>query len=637
LQGTISLGSEEVASACLDVSAAVGPNEFTLGFSIEEPRLWWPNGYGPQNLYESHIFLSGHANGEIIDEKRFTFGLKNVRLEPNPGLPEGLPPWCFVVNGQRIFIKGWNWVPIDNMYGGDYAARYERLIRLANEANVNLLRVWGGGVIEREVFYELCDRAGIMVWQEFPLSSSGLENDAPSDPEYLAMLRKAACHIVKSRRNYASHAVWCGGNELHYRGKDDDAMKALREVCERLDPSKPYVPTSPLRVEGAVNSGLEDMHGHWQYLGPREHYRVYTEIKPAFHSEFGAEGAANLENVESFIRDVDLWPPSWTNEIWAHRGDWWVNTHMIESMFGPIENLADFFRFSQFLQWDGLRFIVEQGRGRKFACGGTIPWQFNEPWPNLICTNAVDWYTMPKMAYYSVARAYAPVMVGARFVRLDWRPGEVFQASVFFASSVKEHPEASVDYFILDMAGQTLHGGKFSFSSPAGASTAAGEIEWQVPDGFEELFFLKLVARDATGGAMAENAYIFSAAPAPIFQSMRDLPETTLRILRSTRSSQPAPMPLHPMAALRRASLPLESVETESGEETVLTVEIVNDGLAYAFFVRGDAQEGKRDVFFEQNYLMLAPQERGTFCIKMARSVANFTFSGWNTNEVSLP
>ena len=611
LEGTIWLNGKEVASAITDIKTPQGTKQFTLGFGIEKPELWWPNGYGPQNVYEAHIILLNSVSGQVLDEHRFTFGFKTVKLVPNPELPEGLHPWCFVINGRPIFIKGWNWVPIDNMYGGDHAAKYERLIRLAKEANVNLLRVWGGGLIESELFYQLCDRAGIMVWQEFTLSGSGLENDPPDDPEYLAMLRQAAESIVPSRRNYVSLAVWCGGNELTWRGREDEAMRTLHEVCAQLDPAKPFVPTSPLRTMEESVEGAADLHGGWQYCGPLEHYSTSLARNPAFHSEFGAEGAANIENVGRFIQKADLWPPDVTNDIWAHRGLWWINAPMLESMFGPIDNLPDFFRFSQFVQWEGLRCMVEAGCVRKFACGGTIPWQFNEPWPNLSCTNAVDWYTIPKMAYYAVARAYAPILVASRFERLSWQPGGNFKADVYISNSFWELQRVNVEYFILDTAGQSLDSGKFSVEVPGGGAIPAGSIKWQVPGDFKELFFLSLHAKDENGGVIAENIYLFSSAPPPLFQMMRSLPETQLRILGSQR--------------------------TQVGDEMLLTVDLLNDGNVYAFFVRAVPQDGKTGIYFEQNYLMLAPQERGTFKIKMARPVGNFTFAGWNTNEVSLP
>jgi beta-mannosidase len=333
--------------------------------------------------------------------------------------------------------------------------------------------------------------------------------------------------------------------------------------------------------------------------------------RPAFHSEYGAEGAANIENVANFIQEAELWPPDPGNDIWAHRGEWWINTKMIESLFGDLEMLPDFFRFSQFVQWDGLRCITEAGRTRKFACGGTIPWMLNEPWPNLICTNAVDWYTMPKMAYYSVAHTYAPTLVAARFEKLGWRPRETFRAGLYIVDSLRRQREASVEWMILDISGQSHRSGEFPADVPERTAVPVGTVEWPVPSDFEGLFPLKLTAKDATGGVIAENTYIFSAAEDPIFLPMRSLPETKLRILGSQSN--------------------------QVGDESTLTVQVLNDGNAYAFFVRAVAQEGKRHVYFTQNYLMLAPQERGVFEIKLTRPVGNFTFAGWNTNEVSLP
>ena len=188
-------------------------NTPTLQHSIAAPHLWWPNGYGEQPLYQAVVTLTAE-DGEWLDGRRVTFGIRRVREVANDGAPEGALPYVVEVNGRRIFLKGWNWAPIHQLYGREMPERYERWLGLARDAHCNLLRVWGGGLLEKEVFYDLCDRFGILVWQEFIQSSSGVDNRPSESPEYLEYIRAQAEKMIPRRQHHPSLILWCGGNEL---------------------------------------------------------------------------------------------------------------------------------------------------------------------------------------------------------------------------------------------------------------------------------------------------------------------------------------------------------------------------------------------------------------------------------------
>jgi beta-mannosidase len=297
----LSFGGKQVGAAQRQLELEPGSNTVRFNIRVADIQLWWPNGCGEQNLYEGSVALKD-TSGKVIDERTVTFGFKRVRLIPNQGVPEDSHPFSLEVNGRRTFVKGWNWVPIDHMYGGVPDAKYERLLTLVRDANCNLIRIWGGGLIEKEVFYSACDKLGLMVWQEFTLSSSANDSLPSTKPEYVNMLREAAKKIVPLRRNHASHSIWCGGNELKWTGKEDAAMSAMHKVCASLDPDKPFLPTSPLRIEQEGESPYCDYHGSWTYEGVEDHYKKYDGLKTIFHSEVGTEGAANLESIPRFIR-----------------------------------------------------------------------------------------------------------------------------------------------------------------------------------------------------------------------------------------------------------------------------------------------------------------------------------------------
>ena len=351
---------------------------------VEEPELWWPNGSGEPRLYDAGGFAVGFRTVELRDD------------------------YTLVVNGVETQIRGWNWVPLDVNYGVPRPEKLERLLRLAQSAGVNLLRVWGGGVIESDEFYAWCDRLGLLVWQEFSQSSSGIESVPSEDPEFVATLAADAREIVSSRAWHPSLAIWCGGNELD---ADDStpAIAALRDVVLELDPGRAWLPTSPV--------GELDVHGPWEHQGLRSHHEHYDSRTSRLHSEFGVEGMTNRAAIEELIAEEHRWPADRTNEIYEHLGAWWNNAPLVQECFGGrIEDVETMRRASQWLQYDGLRYAVEATLRRG---AGVIPWQFNESFPNAWCTCAVDWHGEPKPAYHGVARAYrgAP---SAQFATCAW-------------------------------------------------------------------------------------------------------------------------------------------------------------------------------------------------------------------------
>ncbi|MBP6963942.1 MAG: hypothetical protein KBC96_06000 [Armatimonadetes bacterium] len=610
VQTRILLEDAQVAGQS-EVVRVSGLAEVSQLFAVKNPRLWWPNGHGDPNLYFAEVLVVSE-DGVELDRREFHFGFKRVRLVPNPGLDEGLLPWNFEVNGKRIYLKGWNWVPADSMYGTVTAERYERLVRLAKEANVNLLRVWGGGLIEKDEFYAACDRLGIMVWQEFILSSSGLDNDPPNDPAYLNMIRRAAENIIPRRRNRACHAVWCGGNELTWKGRDDEALRTMREAVEVLDPQKIYLPTSPMRTFEEGEPLEIDIHGDWQYFGPEKHYEINNARRSAFHSEFGCEGAANIETIREVLKHSDPTPISPRNELWAHRGEWWINTGVLEEIFGPLPDVETFARMSRFVQWEGLRYAVEQNRRRKYASGGTIPWQFNEPWPNLTCTNAVDYFLRPKPAYYAVKSAYEPVHVSAKYDRLGWKPGEEFRAQLWANNSGPALRDCAVVWTIVGTEGDVFLSGGERLDLAENAAVIAGDVSWRIEPGFERLFVLEARLVGPGGEELSRNSYLMSANPPPIFDRLLALPPTTIEVEQG------------------------KAVGLEDGHAEV-PVTVRNTGGNYAFFVKVTTDCPGWGAYYGRNYLLIAPGDSETVVVKCvprergAKAPGPFTAEGWNT------
>jgi beta-mannosidase len=515
------------------------------GIGVDDPLLWWPNGSGEQPLYRAHLVLKS-MEGRLLDERMARFGFRQVRAVPNEDAPEGALPYVLEVNGVKTFIKGWNWAPIDQLYGRPHEQQYRHVLRMAKEAHCNLLRVWGGGLLERELFYDLCDEAGLMVWQEFFQSSSGIDNEPAADPEYVACVRDQARQIAPRRRNHPCLVLWCGGNELMTPdwkpiGNDHPAIAALKEVVEELDPGRLFLPTSPSGPVFAAspdNKGrMHDVHGHWLYMGDPEHYRFYNEIDPLLHSEFGAEGAANLPALKRFLSEKYLWPPDRTNPAWVHHGSWWLNRPTVEKLFGPIDNIEDFVKASQWIQAEGLRYGVEANRRRKWRTAGTMPWQFNETWPNASGTYVLDYYGHPKPAYWAVRSAYAPYLVSAQYDRLVWQPGEEFRAKIWVNASKPLPGDCELVWQWYDaLSSEQKDWNHIPINDMVVAPRAVHVCEVSLPLPKDSSIFalhLMLVGQAQRGkGIIACNEYLFSTLSEMPFASLLRAPKTRLTVGR---------------------------------------------------------------------------------------------------------
>jgi hypothetical protein len=397
---------------------------------------------------------------------------RGVSLVDGPATPRArsvprveLDGYRLLVDGEPVQIKGWNWCPLDPLYGVPRPERLERLLTLAKRANANLLRVWGGGLIETPEFYELCDRLGIFVWQEFSQSSSGIESVPSTDPSFVETLRAEAHAIVPAVAQHPSLALWCGGNELD---ADDShpAIAALRETVEELDPGRAWLATSP---SGGPDG---DVHGPWEHQGLRKHYAHYDDQTSALHSEFGVEGMANRAGLHALVDEEHRWPADRSNPVYEHLGAWWNNAPLVQECFGGrIEDVETMRRASQWLQYDGLRYAVEATLRRG---AGTIPWQFNESFPNAWCTAAVDWWGEPKPAYWGVARAYRDGHPTARFTTCAWGGETEVRAQIHgdalarlvnldgrvvaaARAEISAPVDALSDVFVLDLAGRNRY------------------------------------------------------------------------------------------------------------------------------------------------------------------------------------
>ncbi len=599
-------------------------------FEIAEPHLWWPNGYGEQELYEAEVRVNRPSAEEESDQEQdisaartVHFGIRHVSLASNESADSAALPYTLIVNGRKIYTKGWNWVPMDVLYSVPQPAKLERLLALAKRAHVNLLRVWGGGLIETEPFYDQCDRLGILVWQEFIQSSSGIDNTPPVSEDYVQAITDAAEQIIPRKRNHPSLAIWCGGNELSGSMEQplDDShpvLAALQSVVKRLDPDRLWLPTSPsgcvfgntLETIATDPFALHDVHGPWEYQGVTGQCDLYNRGASLLHSEFGVEGITNLRTLNATLDRDHQWPVTLDNPYWFHRGAWWVKRPMWDRTFGDLNSVEEWVRATQFMQADGLRYALESDRRRKYHNSGTLPWQFNEPYPMAACTSAVDYYARPKPVYYTVSRAYAPLLISARFPTLAWEGFEQCEMEAWICNSHEQSYDNVTLWMRLIGTDGTIYAERKEAVS-FGANCAARLTAMQEPLTVvsEDVFFLDLQLLESDGAPLCHNRYAFSRTA------------TLAPLLNCT-----------PTALFVSSTL----------DKSEQTLTMTNRGETAALFVW---LEDTRDVnapgyaYFDDNYFCLLPGESHTVVVTWKDVPAierQLEVSGWNTEPVWL-
>ncbi len=391
--------------------------------AVPRPRPWWPNGHGDQPLYRYRVSLV--RDGKCHHESSGRFAFREVRVVEDP-MDTGRLSFRFEINGVPIFCKGANWVPASCFPAMVTPERYRHLLSLARDAHFNMLRIWGGGIYESETFYDLCDEFGIMVWQDFMFACSDYPDD---DPAFVDCVIPELQHQVRRLRNRPCVVYWCGGNEktgsagfrVHYGERLFHII--ARGVCGDLDPTRPYRPASPQSHTDLGNDQTSgDSHGGCYekayadgIIGWRGRLRDFQGV---FHSEFGYHGPTRYASLVKFVPPEQIWPigeameyhvqdnPYNTiPETFAH-----VQANMARTLVGDITDAESFVRCASTFHAELLRAEIEHHRRRQWANGGAMFWMFNDCWP-CASWSVVDYYLLPKPAYYAAARAFAPVMV----------------------------------------------------------------------------------------------------------------------------------------------------------------------------------------------------------------------------------
>ena len=322
------------------------------------------------------------------------------------------------ITGKRVFLRGANWVPPEAMLGQLDDARYEKLIKLAREANINIFRVWGGGNRERDIFYDLADSTGILLWQEFPLACIFIEK-FPTDEQFLGLVEQEAGEIIRVIRNHPSVLLYSGGNEFDTR-RNAPVVERMRKVVKELDPDRRFIAASP--AEG-------DSH-NWSVWHRRGNLLDYYSDQHALMSEFGLQAYPAESTLEKYISPKLLWPIGAVHKF--HNLGAKKMQKYLDALPHP-DTLEGTIQASQRLQAYYYQRSTEHWRIRKYRVSGTLFWQFNEPWP-AICWSVIDYELTPKLAYERIQDSYNPLLIAADLAVRGWQPGDDLSTDLFLVN-----------------------------------------------------------------------------------------------------------------------------------------------------------------------------------------------------------
>jgi beta-mannosidase len=517
---------------------------------VHEPELWWPNGLGAQPLYDLQVELLD-AQGGTIDRWERKIGLRTIELDRHPdAFGESFQ---FKVNGRAIFAKGANWVPAHALVTQATGAIYEDLLDSAAAASMNMIRLWGGGIYEQEIFYDLCDRKGLLVWHDFMFACALY----PGDPAFLKSVRREAEYQVQRVAHRACLSLWCGNNELEQKPHDilktkrrkkayeDLFYRVIPAVVEKFDGTTPYWPCSPHNPEGYEkghnNERAGDCH-FWDVWFERKPVKRYEEMNFRFCSEFGMQSYSSPEVAATYChpRDFNVFGPVMENHQRNASGNLIILDY-ISRLYRFPRDYAALAYLSQLNQAHCMKIGVEHFRRSMPRTMGALYWQLNDCWP-VASWSSLEFGGRWKALHYEAKRFYAPALVsvhvpGDETVHLD----NSIRSTIhdLHVHTVYDAPLAAtgrIEWALHHLDGRKLRSGRKR------VPLRYGEARWQLSldfarelgrHGARQLYFRVALV---IGKKIVSRQTIFFTAPR--FLDLRRSPiRTSIRSLKTGRSA----------------------------------------------------------------------------------------------------
>ena len=495
-----------------------GANTVSLPVSIENPHLWMPNGWGEPSLYKFTASLS--VDGVEIAKQERNVGLRTVRVVMDDD--EHGKSFYFVVNGKPMFAKGANFIPDDALLPNVTQERYKRIFEDVKAANMNMLRVWGGGIYEDDEFYDEADRNGILIWQDFMFACSSY----PHDPLFVGRVESEAEYNIKRLRGHASLAMWCGNNEIYeamrywgwqrkYSAEAFAEMECgynvlfrelLPQMVERLDGTRFYMHSSPYEANwGRPNSWKTGDSHNWGTWHGRKPFESFDTDVPRFMSEYGFQAFPEMKTIRTFAeeKDFELESPVMNAHQKADIGNALIRQTM-RLYYRVPEQFEDLVYVGLVLQGQGMRHGIEAHRRNRPYCMGSLFWQLNDSWP-VVSWSSIDYYGNWKALMYQSKRAFAPILINAI------KEGD--DLCVYLVSDeLQDHDGVWLDVELMDFDGK-VHG-KWTQSGMLAANSSvlfmkkrAGELQGKLSAATSLLHF---TLKDKNGATLADDVFYFA-------------------------------------------------------------------------------------------------------------------------------
>jgi len=465
-----------------------GINKIEIPFKIKDYELWWPNGMGNQNMYEIKVKLQSN-NKFVTTSKRI--GLREINLVTSEDSIGN--NFYFEVNKKPVFMKGVNYIPQDVFLNRVSDDKYEELLNSAVDANMNMIRVWGGGIYENEIFYNLCDEKGLLVWQDFMFACAMY----PGDEEFLKSVEQEAEFNVKRLRGHPSIALWCGNNEVRSAWKnwgwekdvienqspeianeiskayDDVFHKILPKVVNKLDNSTAYWPSSPgSTFSGGTESYTSGDAHYWGVWWGKENFESYNQKVPRFMSEFGFQSFPEFSSVDKYTNESDY--SIYSEVMKSHQrssiGNSTVEDYMLRYYNKP-NSFKGYLYVSQILQAYGVSMGMEAHRRNKGYSMGSLYWQLNDCWP-VASWSSIDYFGKWKALHYSTKKAFQPVLIS--FFKSD------SEIELHIISDLLESKDVDLNLKVLSFSGEVLYetNKKYLLQQNSTMKVESLSIEW---------------------------------------------------------------------------------------------------------------------------------------------------------------
>lgn len=514
-----------------DATLQTGKNQVSVNGNIAAPKRWWCQGLGPSNLYRLRLEVA-KGGGRLLDDSSKAIGLRQVEVVHEADA-QG-KSFYFKLNGVPVFAKGANYIPQHSLQSRVAHAHYDALLADAVAANMNMLRVWGGGIYEDDYFYQRCDQLGLLVWQDFMFACAMY----PGDTAFLENVRQEATDNVRRLRDHPCIALWCGNNEnaeaWHHWGWQqpfNEAQKrriwddyqalhyaVLKPVVDAHSGGLRFWESSPLygRAEGR-SLAHGDSH-YWGVWHDGEPFETYAQKIPRFMSEFGFQSFPDWRTIEAFTdsSDRELLSPVMMVHQKHPRGNPLIKKYM-DLYYHPAKDFPAFAYLSQMLQAEGICFGIEAHRRARPYCMGSLYWQLNDCWP-VASWSGRDFYGRWKALHYRLREAFAPVLLSPVLA------GDTLRV-VGLNDTLSERPGV-LDVAVLDFLGKTF----FSEKKDVVLTPASAANLWEKPLAAlglakkdRQKVFVRFRLTAPNGQLLSERLFFLDKAknlalPAPIYR-----------------------------------------------------------------------------------------------------------------------